>query len=160
MKMGVATGFDTRFNFCRDFYTKDAHIVMNPGKKYKGQLVKPYAAVDHTVNVMRFDDVNDKPKCFIVNFANHLDTNPSKEKFDADFPGYMRLELQKEYGDDVAVLFLNGCCANINHYDYLNETHKQLHCREGVLPPREIGTGLAEPIQGIESQRRRDQHSR
>jgi len=152
MKMGIATGFDARFNFCRDFYTKDAHIVMNPGQKYKGQLVKPYAAVDHTVNVMRFDDVNDKPKCFIVNYANHLDTNPSKEKFDADFPGYIRLELQKEYGEDVAVLFLNGCCANINHIDFLNDTHKELHCKEGVLPPREIGIGLAQTIKGIETQ--------
>jgi hypothetical protein len=94
--------------------------------------------------------MNGKAKCFIFNFANHLDTNPSKKKFDADFPGYVRRELQKEYGEDVTVLFLNGCCANINHYDYLNKTHKQNHCREGVLPPEQIGIGLAETIKNIQ----------
>ncbi len=150
-KLGIGTGLDKRFNFCRDFYTKYGYIVMNPGgAKYEGKLVKPYAAIDNTVNVMRVDDMDGKAKCFIFNFANHLDTNPSKAKFDADFPGYVRRELQKEYGEDVTVLFLNGCCANINHYDYLNKTHKQNHCREGVLPPEQIGIGLADTIKKLE----------
>ncbi len=153
IKIGIGTGFDKRFNFCRDFYTEFGTIVMNPGgSKYKDKLVRPYAAVDHTVNVMRFDDMDGNAKCFAVNYANHLDTNPSKAKFDADFPGYMRLALREEYGDDVVVLFLNGCCANVNHYDYMNASQKTAHCREGVLPPREIGNGLAETIKNIQPQ--------
>lgn len=149
IKLGIGTALDKRFNFCRDFYVEDGYIVMNPGKKYEGKLLKPYAAVDNTVNVMRFDDMDGNAKCFAVNFANHLDTNPSKAKFDADFPGYMRRALQAEYGEDVVVLFLNGCCANINHYDYWAKTHKQNHCRPDVLPPEEIGKGLAETIKNI-----------
>ena len=152
VKLGVGTGYDSRFNFCRDFYTIDGHIVMNPGRKNIGKLVKPYAAVDHTVNVMRIDDLDGNPRCFIVNFANHLDTNPSKSKFDADFPGWMRQALQREYGENVAVLFLNGCCANINHYDYLNWSHKENHCRPDALPPREIGEGLAETVISVQDQ--------
>ncbi len=150
VKLGIGTGFDKRFNFCRDFYTDDGHIVTNPGKNYEGRLVRPYAAVDNTVNVMRVDDMDGNAKCFIVNFANHLDTNPSKAKFDADFPGFMRLALQKEYGEDVTVLFLNGCCANLNHFDFINKSHKQNHCAPDVLPPKFIGEGLAETIKNIQ----------
>lgn len=150
-KLGIASGIDKRFHFCRDFYTKYGRIVMNPGgEKYQGMLVKPYAAIDDSVNVMRIEDSEGKVKGILFNYANHLDTNPSKKKFDADFPGYVRRELQKEYGADVAVIFLNGCCANINHYDYLNQSHKTRHCRPGVLPPEEIGVGLAETIKNLD----------
>ena len=152
VKLGVGTGYDARYNFCRDFYTTDGYIVMNPSKDMAGKLVKPYAAVDHTVNVMRIEDLEGKPRCFIVNFANHLDTNRSKAKFDADFPGWMRLALQREYGEDVAVLFLNGCCANINHIDFLNYSHKETSCRPESFPPREIGEGLAQTVLSIQNQ--------
>ena len=148
MKIGIGTGFDTRFNFCRDFITKDGYLIMNPGYKNHENFVKPYAAVDHTVNVLRIDDMNDAPKCFIINYANHLDTG-SKEKFDADFPGHMRLALQKEFGDDVVVLFLNGCCANVNHFDYLHNSHKLRQNAEGVYPPEVIGKGLAETVSNL-----------
>ena len=146
-KLGIGTGFDKRFNYCRDFYTKSGYIVCNPGGE---DILKPYAAIDHTVNVMRVDDMDGNAKCFIFNYANHLDTNPSKKKFDADFPGYVRRELQKEYGEDVTVLFLNGCCANVNHLDFANRYHKTHYCRKDVLPPEEIGMGLADTIKNIQ----------
>lgn len=151
VKMGVASGYDARFNFCRDWYTVDGYIVMNPGHKHRERLVKPYADVDHSVNVMRFDDLDGTPKCFVVNYANHLDTTRADDgmKFGADYAGYMRLALQKEYGEDVTVLFLNGCCANVNHYDYGNHYDRMTHCRPGVIPAEEIGNGLAETIQTL-----------
>lgn len=151
VKMGVATGFDARFNFCRDFYTTDGYLVMNPGHSKADKLVKPFAAIDHSVNVMRFDDLDGKPQCFIVNYANHLDTGggPKEKSFSADYAGYMRLALQREYGKDVTVLFLNGCCANVNHYDYKYGSDRVGHCREGAAPSVEIGEGLAETIKNI-----------
>jgi hypothetical protein len=145
--MGVGTGYDARFNFCRDWYTVDGHIVMNPGFQCQDKLVKPYAEVDHTVNVMRFDTLEGKIKCFIVNYANHLDTTQAPElMFGADYAGYLRRSLQEEYGEDITVLFLNGCCANVNHYDYGNHYCRTAHCRKGVIPAEEIGMGLADTV--------------
>ena len=151
VQLGTATGYDARFNFCRDWYTTDGYIVMNPGFKHRDKLVKPYAAVDHTVNVMRVDDLQGKPKCLIVNYANHLDTTQATDgmKFGADYAGYLRRALQKEYGEDVTVLFLNGCCANVNHYDYGNHYCRGAHCRPNVIPAEEIGNGLAETVKNI-----------
>lgn len=149
-KLGIASGFDARFNFCRDWYTVDGYIVMNPGHNKKDKLVKPYAAVDHSVNVMRFDDLDGKPRCFVINYANHLDTTKAPDmKFGADYAGYMRLALRAEYGEDVAVLFLNGCCANVNHYDYGNHFDRTAHCRPDVIPAEEIGNGLAETVKNL-----------
>ncbi len=149
IKLGMGIGYDQRYHFCRDFYTVEGFIEMNPGFKNRHRLVKPFAAIDHSVNVLRFDDMNGNAKCFIVNYANHLDTCPSKELFGADFPGYIRLELQKEYGEDVTVLFLNGCCANINHFDYMNGYDKTEHTKEGAFPPEVMGKGLADTIKNI-----------
>ena len=151
VRMGVGTGYDARFNFCRDWYTTDGYIVMNPGFKQREKLVKPYAEVDHSVNVMRLDDMNGKSKCFIVNYANHLDSTgaPDGMKFGADYAGYLRRSLQEEYGEDVTVLFLNGCCANVNHRDYGNHYCLTTHCRPGVIPAEEIGKGLAETVKSL-----------
>lgn len=152
IQMGVASGFDARFNFCRDFFTTDGYLVMNPGHVNAAKLVKPYAAVDHSVNVMRFDAMDGTPLCFVVNYANHLDTGggkPKEKSFSADYAGYMRLALQRAYGENVTVIFLNGCCANVNHFDYKFGTDRTGHCREGAFPSVEIGEGIAETIQNI-----------
>lgn len=151
VKIGVGTGYDARFNFCRDWYTTDGYIVMNPGFHKREKLVKPYAAVDHTVNVMRLDDIHGNPRCFIVNYANHLDTTNATDgmKFGADYAGYLRRSLQAEYGQNVTVLFLNGCCANVNHYDFDNHYCRTAHCRSGVISAEEIGTGLAETVKNL-----------
>ena len=150
VSIGTGTGYDRRFNYCRDFYLEDGRIVTNPGSKHKDDLVRPYTAIDNSVNVMRFDGADGKPRCFIVNYANHLDTNPSKAKFDADYPGHMRLALKAAYGEDVAVIFFNGCCGNINHIDFVNYYHKTAHCAKGALPPKVIGEGLADTITKID----------
>jgi hypothetical protein len=151
VKMGVGTGFDARYNFCRDWYTTDGYIAMNPGFKHREKLVKPYANVDHTVNVMRFDSIDGIPRCFVVNYANHLDSTgaPDGMKFGADFAGYLRRSLQENFGENVTVLFLNGCCANVNHRDYGNHSCLTTHCRPGVIPAEEIGNGLAETVKNL-----------
>ena len=146
VKMGTATGFDGRFNFCRDFFMKDGRIVTNPGHKCEENLLKPVSVADHSVNVMRFDDLEGNPKAFGVNYANHLDTNAHYDKFDADYAGYLRVALRREYGDDVCVVFLNGCCGDVNHLDFLNHWDQGTHIREGVLGSEVIGEGLAQTI--------------
>ena len=83
--------------------------------------------------------------------ANHLDTTNASDgmKFGADYAGYLRRSLQEEYGEDVVVLFLNGCCANVNHYDYKNHYCRTAHCRPGVIPAEEIGIGLAQTVKNL-----------
>jgi hypothetical protein len=85
----------------------------------------------------------------VVNYANHLDTNNRRDAFSGDYAGYLRLALRRIYGD-VTVLFLNGCCGNVNHYDFATGSHLSTHCAEGVLPSEAIGNGLAETVAGLQ----------
>ena len=150
VKMGTARGFDTRYHFCRDWYTTDGRIVMNPGGMPRENLVRPVSDIDHSVNVIRFDDLVGNPLAFIVNYANHLDTTAKYKKFGADYAGYLRIALRRDFGRDVAVVFLNGCCGNINHCDYYNNSHKQRHCRKGLLASEQIGEGLAKVVKEVQ----------
>ena len=146
VKMGTARTYDTRFAFCRDFFTVDGQIVTNPGLNQTQNLVGPISDIDQSVNVIRFDDMEGYPLCFVVNYALHLDTNAHPDKFDADYAGSMRLALRRKYGRDVVVLFLNGCCGNVNHYDFRNYNHKKTHSFPKTYSSWHIGEGLAETV--------------
>ena len=146
VKMGTGRTYDTRFAFCRDFFTNDGKIVTNPGNVPPEKLVAPISDIDQSVNVIRFDDMEGYPLCFVVNYALHLDTNAHPDKFDADYAGSMRLALRRKYGRDVVVLFLNGCCGNVNHYDFRNYNHKKTHLFPKTYSSWHIGEGLAETV--------------
>ena len=55
----------------------------------------------------------------LVNFGLHPD-GIGGTKFCADWPGFMRIALKEKYGEDVTVLFFNGCCGDVNHPDFLH----------------------------------------
>ncbi len=105
-----------RIAFCRNYHMKDGTILMNPGRTRAANIVKPTTAIDPTVGAIRFDDLSGKTVAEIVNFACHPDTVGGYE-YSADYPGAMRQELKKAYGDHT-VVFINGCSGNINHVDY------------------------------------------
>lgn len=146
VKMGSARTYESRFSFCRDFFTTDGRIVTNPGNVPPEQLVGPISDIDQSVNVIRFDSMEGKPLCFVVNYADHLDTNAHPDKFDADYAGHLRLALRREYGRDVVVVFLNGCCGNINHIDFKSQSHKKTHIFPKTYSCMLIGEGLADTI--------------
>ena len=149
VKMGTGRTYETRFAFCRDFFTTDGHIVTNPGSVPPEKLVGPISDIDSSVNVMRFDDMDGNPLCFVVNYALHLDTNAHADKFDADYAGYLRVALRRKYGRDVVVVFLNGCCGNINHIDFKNKNHFKTHMFPKTYSCWHIGEGLADTVQNM-----------
>ena len=57
------------------------------------------------------------------------------------------IALKEKYGEDVTVLFFNGCCGDVNHYDFLHKTHLTEHCAPNVVTPEHIGRGMADTIQ-------------
>ena len=57
------------------------------------------------------------------------------------------MDLMKEkYGEDVVVLFFNGCCGDVNHWDFLHKTHLALHNAPGAIAPEVIGNGMADTV--------------
>jgi hypothetical protein len=114
-------GQETSVSFHRRFWMKDGTLRTNP--EYQDpNIVRAAGPIDPDVLVLRVEDLGGKPLALLVNFAMHpaivggLDfvDGPS---ISADFPGAMAGVLQETYGRDVAVLFTNGACGNINHRD-------------------------------------------
>lgn len=102
--------------FCRNYVLADGSIKTNPGRKIVHEIVRPVSEIDATVGVLRMEDATGKPVAMVVNFACHPDTVGGTE-YCADYPGVMRRLLRERYGEDMTVLFFNGCSGNINHLD-------------------------------------------
>ena len=148
--LSVGITYEDRFSYNRIWYLNDGTLRSNPG--YIGDtLYRPFGKVDQSVNVLRIDDTDGKVRAFVVNYANHPDNHRGyeREKFSADYPGYLRLALQKEYGEDIAVLFLNGTCGDVNDLDFKNGYSKTY--RSVDEPPKIIGEGIAERITALSS---------
>ena len=146
--IGTGKGYETRFSFNRDWYVEGGKLRNNPGFGHPQNLLIPFDTVDHSVHVMRIDDMNGYPRCFIVNYANHPDNHKKRDKFSADYPGYLRVALQRRFGQDVTVVFLNGTCGDINDLDFKYATSNNYRSH-GLCPPQLIGEGLAETVAEI-----------
>lgn len=145
-KIGAGVGEERRYSFCRDIWMTDGTMEMNPSRKRRERMVKTATDPDYSVNVMRVDDPDGNIKAFLVNYANHPDCNATyKSSFSADFPGALRRNLKRVYGEDVKVLFFNGTAGDINCYDFLHMTDRAF-LGKGKCAPEAIGLGLASTV--------------
>jgi hypothetical protein len=147
-ELATVTAEEKRFSFCRDVVLADGRIKTNPGFA-REDIVRTCDTPDHTIEVMRVQREG-KTVAILVNFANHPDSNNGKTrprtKFCADWPGFMRKALKEKYGEDVVVLFFNGCCGDVNHHDFVNKTCRTGHSAPDVVTPEYIGNGMADTI--------------
>lgn len=143
----VGEGEETRIGFCRILWMKDGTGRTNPGSKHLPDVTGPMYDIDRSVVVMRFDDEAGKPIAQIVNYACHPDTVGGTE-YCADYPGAMRRVLKKTYGEDMTVIFLNGCCGNVNHIDFMRKKCDPDY-KPGPDHYRWMGECLAETVMRI-----------
>ena len=139
-------GEEDRYSFCRDIRLTDGSIKMNPNRAHRELMVAPISTPDYAVNVMRIDSAEGDVRGFIVNYANHPDCHAkNKKSFSADFPGALRRELKRVYGEDVFVLFFNGTAGDINCIDWLGTTSDSYYGGTKNAPEA-IGAGLTSTV--------------
>jgi LmbE family N-acetylglucosaminyl deacetylase len=111
------------------------HIDAASGAAYIGQnrrLVKPDGTVtmlwrnqervpthplDPTLRVLRLTDAAGKTRAVGVNYACHgVNLGPDNLELSADWPGYMRREMEQELGAEVLCFFFQGAPGDINPY--------------------------------------------
>ena len=137
--LGTGETYNDTFNFCREWFTESGDV------KTWSLGTEPISKVDHSVNIVRVNDGEGALKCLIVNYANHPDTYTSKIKYSADYPGYMREALKAKYGEDVVVLYFNGCEGDVNYVDYKDKTHYEYH-GSGKNTAKIIGETIARDV--------------
>ena len=150
--IGCGVGEEPRYSFCRDYYMKNGSIKMNPSRNTQediDKMIRPVDVPDHSVNVLRIDDMQGEPRGFVVNYANHPDCHQrNKKSFSADFPGALRRNLRRIYGDDIFVLFFNGTAGDINCLDFKGGRHLAYYGGTKNAPEA-IGAGLASTVVDI-----------
>jgi neutral ceramidase len=114
-------GAESTVSFNRRFWMRDGTLRTNPPYQ-SPDIVRVAGPIDPEVLVLRVEDLQGAPLALLVNFAMHPAMVGGLDFVDgpvisADFPGAMASVLKQAIGQDVAVLFANGTCGNINHRD-------------------------------------------
>jgi len=93
--------------------------------------------IDPEVGVLYFEGLDGDPAATLVNFALHCDT-VGGDLFSAGYSYYLSQVLRRVKGEDMAVLFANGPCGDINHVGLWQEG-----LQKGFGVAQRIGTVLA-----------------
>ncbi len=114
---GSAGTTEKDISFNRRFYLRDGRVKMNQGF-VNPDVVESEGPIDPDVKVIRFDDAETgEPIAVLTNFACHLDTVGGTE-YCGDYPAETSRIIKRELGENVVSVFVNGCCGNINHFDF------------------------------------------
>jgi hypothetical protein len=120
-RLGAGRSSNPHFVFPRRLKRPNGSVVMNWIDKTLLQDCTCDGVVDPQVLVLRLEDEQGQPFCFIVNYANHNNACPP-EWISADYAGVMGDHLRRVYGDHLVTLFLPGAAGNVNWIDYQNLT--------------------------------------
>lgn len=140
-KVIFGSGEENRLSFNRVCLMNDGTYISNPG--FRDDIKCASAPVDYHVGVLRMEDAKGNLLGVAVNYANHADSTGGLQ-YSADWPGVLRRELKKKYGQDVVILTFNGCCGDVNHVDFIGRTYSGKICYA-----EHIGTHLAEDVEQI-----------
>ncbi len=77
----------------------------------------PTQPLDPTLRLLRVTDMDGKIRAVGVNYACHgVNLGPDNLEISADWPGYMRREIEQELGNGALAFFLQGASGDINPY--------------------------------------------
>jgi len=134
----VAKGRETSLSFNRRFWMRDGTLRTNPGI-LNPQIAHPAGGIDPDVLLLRVAR-RGRTRALLVNYALHCDT-VGGNLISAGWSHYMRQKVQGELGADVDVVFLQGCCGDLNHWNVF----KKVNLR-GFAEAERIGSRLAESV--------------
>ena len=137
-KLAATQTKDTRFIFNRRFWMKDGNVITNPPKG-DPNIVRPEGEIDPEIPMMVILK-DEKPFVVITSIVNHTDTIGGCG-VSADWPGFLRRDIEARLAPGAMLISLAGCSGNINHFDVYgsqNQTNYQTAER--------IGRGYAESV--------------
>ena len=136
VKIGVGFGkADYNYNRIRIHHDEKVEMLW----RYRGNV--PQAHVDHTVAVMKIDDLAGNTIAVVANYASHPVVFGA-ENFDysADYPGALCAEVKKNIAGNPVCIFVTGACGDMNPYCWNIENKDK---KEQMV---EIGKGVAAEV--------------
>ncbi len=113
---------------------RDGSVRTNPGIG-NPEALRPAGPVNPEMRLFAFRPAHSRAPALVINYALHACTIEGGEPLlSADFVGYLSQALQEALGPEAVVLFLNGACGDLNHWDVLGGK-REVARGVGVAPP-------------------------
>ncbi len=116
-RCGFGVGNEGKVSFNRRLRMKNGLTYSHPGQG-NPDIVGYAGPIDPQVGVVGVWDKGGRLMGCIVNFACHATTNP--EGFSANWIYYMEKTIRGSLGQELPVVFLQGCCGDITQVDNLS----------------------------------------
>jgi hypothetical protein len=121
-KIGYGKSLVDRCGHNRRYIMSDGRSKTNPKPHgHDPDRLMVEGPADKEVQVLWFEDLDENLLAVMVNFTSHPVTMIKTEYTTADYPGSMRMNIQKLLGDNLPVLFLQGAAGNIMPRDVESE---------------------------------------
>lgn len=147
-KMGWAVGQAPQVAFIRRYRMKEGPVENFPGF-HNPAILGPVGEPDRRIQLLRFDrECGDR--VLLVNYGNHPDVIGGC-KISADWPGFLRRELEKSLENSRCVFF-NGAEGDINHFNFLPSPEQEARVAalggwQSYEHARYIGRAMAEAVE-------------
>ncbi len=130
--LGIGTVPVPGLQFNRRYRMRDGTVCTNPGIG-NPEALEPVGPVNPNLRLFAFRPEQGGPETLLVNYALHAATIEGGADLSADYPGYLTRALQEALGPETGVVFVNGACGDINHWDLLHGK-PPAYRHEGVAP--------------------------
>ncbi|MBE7036398.1 MAG: hypothetical protein E7403_03795 [Ruminococcaceae bacterium] len=125
----------------RRYLMDTGESMMEPGgPEYPGRLMKE-GPEDTELQAVWFMKEG-KPVGIIVNYSSHPSELYAMKYTSGDYPGVLRRVLQNNYGADVPIVFLQGCCGNLTPRDHEHDAT----WGHGIDGAERVGTIIAADV--------------
>lgn len=147
-KMGWSVGQAPEVAFVRRYRMKDGRIENFPGF-HNPDILGPVGEPDRHIQLLRFDRESGD-HVLLVNYGNHPDVIGGC-KISADWPGFLRRELEKTLENSHCVFF-NGAEGDVNHLNFLPSPEQEARVAalggwQSYDHARYIGKAMAEAVE-------------
>ncbi|MFP4029107.1 MAG: hypothetical protein ACLFWL_15050 [Candidatus Brocadiia bacterium] len=124
VRIGLATGLESRVAFNRRFVLRDGSAVCHPGGADMSNILHIEGPIDPEVGVMSLISESLAPVAVLLHYTCHPVHGYPQRYVTGGWPGAWARGVENFYNDNCVAMVANGCCGNVHHNDHLNPAHR------------------------------------
>jgi hypothetical protein len=103
-----------------------------PPWEKRAQILQTEGPIDPEVGIILFTGTDGRNIAALLHYTCHPTTGYPGNTITSDWPGVWATSMKSVLGKDCVPLVINGCCGNVHHHNYLDNTWKDDPATEGA----------------------------